>query len=447
MRDNLLKTYRECPIEIRRQVLTLIEQHGAELAVDFYRQLMAFPPSAAFLDHEMVHQRLAHSMRRWLLDVFSLSAEQRVDDFLEHQIHVGAVHARIELPMYLVNRGMMIIKSGAVRYFVASLDAEASRQYLVDGIQFIDALLDGCLTAINQAYLERVTSAEKEAHSLRMQTSSLNLSVECERMRAELFDWFRELLTEIGLHESGHHYDVHSSPFALWVRHKATFYFPHSKETMEMTEMLVRLKDVLATLAGAEEKDRPNILKEANDCISRLSWHMDGLIDHVTEEQNSKDVLTQLLSRRFLSTILQNEIRVATKNQERFGLLMLDLDDFKVINDSYGHAVWDAVLKKVGEAMLHAIRPTDFAFRYGGEEMLLILTHVTRPELMDKAERLRQAIAALVVPLKDDSELHVTASIGGALYDYHPDYEHTLKLADENLYRSKHDGKNRVTCG
>jgi two-component system cell cycle response regulator len=157
------------------------------------------------------------------------------------------------------------------------------------------------------------------------------------------------------------------------------------------------------------------------------------------------DELTGLCNRRYLLERLTQEILRAKRYGPPLCLMMLDLDHFKSINDTYGHLIGDQVLAGVARLLTDTIRATDIAGRYGGEEFCLILTETSLDGGRLLAERLRQCIAATTFSADDGTTLHVTCSIGMAQYTpEHTEPKTLLALADQALYKAKASGRNRV---
>lgn len=160
---------------------------------------------------------------------------------------------------------------------------------------------------------------------------------------------------------------------------------------------------------------------------------------------STTDGLTGLFNRRFLDETLHKELARAKRYRRPLSILMLDVDHFKKFNDRHGHDMGDRVLKAVAAAMQTTLRQQDFACRYGGEEFIGILPDTQRIGAFDAAERVRMAIAGLLV-----DGLSVTASLGCASF---PDLavesaEALVEQADAALYEAKHLGRNRcVTAG
>ena len=156
----------------------------------------------------------------------------------------------------------------------------------------------------------------------------------------------------------------------------------------------------------------------------------------------ARDMLTGALSRRELESRLGKEHARARRNGQMLSLLICDFDHFKAINDRYGHAAGDAVLRSLVAVMKSALRQPDLIGRYGGEEFVVILPITDESGAIDTAERLRAAVEASPVPWPD-GPIAVTASIGVATV-LDDDPQTALRAADAALYRAKQGGRNRV---
>ena len=162
-------------------------------------------------------------------------------------------------------------------------------------------------------------------------------------------------------------------------------------------------------------------------------------------EQAEKDTLTKLWNRRSIMDILERELARLQRQDTPLSLLMLDLDHFKSINDTYGHLAGDDVLRETGRRLKSAVRQYDSVGRYGGEEFLIVMPGCGSGDVEKQAERLRQALCTR--PMKiGEIELTVTGSFGAtfALPAYRVTPQDLVKNADEALYRAKRAGRNRV---
>ena len=163
-------------------------------------------------------------------------------------------------------------------------------------------------------------------------------------------------------------------------------------------------------------------------------------------ELSLKDPLTGLANRRYFQNVLMREIEMVARSGEPALLLMLDIDHFKNVNDTHGHPVGDVVLQSVAKALASCVRPMDTVARFGGEEFVIILPSCQGLYGQQVAERIRETVGALALPVPTGEHLKVTISIGGA---YAPRWvrstpELWLDRADIELYRAKTGGRNRV---
>ncbi len=157
------------------------------------------------------------------------------------------------------------------------------------------------------------------------------------------------------------------------------------------------------------------------------------------------DSLTNLWNRRYLEEMLEIEFKRARRYKSQIYILLIDLDHFKKINDTYGHLAGDEVLKEVSMRIKSSLRETDFIGRYGGEELVVILPQTPEDEVSKIAQKIVDFIASKPVRF-NDSLIHVTASIGvSRLRSTHTSYHDIFQEADEALYVSKREGRNRVT--
>ncbi|OGP69626.1 MAG: hypothetical protein A2Y80_10040 [Deltaproteobacteria bacterium RBG_13_58_19] len=156
-----------------------------------------------------------------------------------------------------------------------------------------------------------------------------------------------------------------------------------------------------------------------------------------------RDGLTGLYNHRHFWEILPHEVEQSRRYQQPLSLLFIDIDNFKKVNDTYGHHQGDVVLKTMAHYLQEAVRHADLLCRYGGEEFVALLPQTPREQARLLAERLRAGIARMPIPLADDKIL-ITVSIGVAGLEPEMDGEALVQAADAALYRAKQTGKNRV---
>lgn len=158
------------------------------------------------------------------------------------------------------------------------------------------------------------------------------------------------------------------------------------------------------------------------------------------------DGLTGLFNRHYLNTHLENMVKQASAERKPLGLMMMDMDHFKQVNDGHGHDAGDAVLKQLSGLIVKGLRSADLAARFGGEEFVVLLPETGIPEIKDAAERIRTLIESTPMVLPSGELLYKTVSIGVSYLKLSmPDSpEALLKRADEALYLAKNSGRNKV---
>ncbi len=158
------------------------------------------------------------------------------------------------------------------------------------------------------------------------------------------------------------------------------------------------------------------------------------------------DYLTGLRTRGYFEQQLELEFKRAERKQQKFALLMIDIDHFKVLNDTFGHHVGDQLLRDVTSILMKDMREVDTVARYGGEEFVIILPETTETGAVFVAQRLRRAVdQAKFFAGSPHSVQHLTISIGVAVYDTDAQFKRDLiEFADAALYAAKHAGRNRV---
>jgi diguanylate cyclase (GGDEF)-like protein len=163
-------------------------------------------------------------------------------------------------------------------------------------------------------------------------------------------------------------------------------------------------------------------------------------------EQATRDPLTGLWNRRSIVEILERELARSQRENSHLALLMVDLDHFKLVNDTFGHSAGDAVLREVSLRMASSVRPYDAVGRYGGEEFLIILPGCAAGTGLSQAERMRSIIEEAPVII-DSSRLEtITASFGvtSCCGPVVPSADAIIQVADQAMYAAKREGRNRV---
>ena len=162
-------------------------------------------------------------------------------------------------------------------------------------------------------------------------------------------------------------------------------------------------------------------------------------------EQSVRDHLTGLFNRRYMEETLDRELLRATRNHSPIGIIMLDVDDFKRFNDTYGHSAGDTILRELGGLLLGHVRGEDIPCRFGGDEFIIVLPGAGVDVTRERAERLCEHAAHFQVEFEGQTLGSITLSLGIAVS---PDNGSTsaevLKAADSALYRAKREGPGHV---
>ncbi len=162
------------------------------------------------------------------------------------------------------------------------------------------------------------------------------------------------------------------------------------------------------------------------------------------QSQVYKDSLTSLYNQKFLTEVVDRKIEEYKRYKTPFSILFIDVDHFKRVNDSLGHVVGSAVLQQVGDLLKGQIRTSDFAFRYGGDEFIILLSHTEGEDAVNVAERIRKEVEISEFAV-NGLKVRITISIGLAFFPIHADSaEDIIRIADEAMYYGKHKSRNIV---
>jgi len=214
---------------------------------------------------------------------------------------------------------------------------------------------------------------------------------------------------------------------------------PELASAIEAVVRIIRLSVSISMKSQAEAAGRAASAEDVRRETDRLR---DDL--HALEQFAYVDALTGLFNRRHFDQSLAAAIAHALRHAEPLCLIMADIDRFKRVNDLHGHLAGDVVLKTLGGAMAELVRRDDILVRFGGEEFAMILPATTIDEAVLCAERMRQAVDTLSVPIGEQAPIHVTLSLGVASFLWDETTDSLIAAADAALYRAKQLGRNRV---
>jgi len=190
-------------------------------------------------------------------------------------------------------------------------------------------------------------------------------------------------------------------------------------------------------------KDYSSVNTELEEYKQQVNKLQSDLNKYKTE--SITDHLTGLFNRKYMDMKMGEEIERYKRMNTPFCVMLVDIDHFKSVNDNYGHLVGDQVLKHLSKLIQDNIRKTDFAFRYGGEEFLVIISNADVRNSQHIAEQIRKKLETVNFALKGNS-FYVTASFGIASFEKTDDAESVTKRADDRLYKAKETGRNKVVA-
>ncbi|MBI5374880.1 MAG: diguanylate cyclase [Candidatus Schekmanbacteria bacterium] len=221
-------------------------------------------------------------------------------------------------------------------------------------------------------------------------------------------------------------------------------------ETLGILQLIINGKDdgkgegkdsEYANEAYIEEKDQ--LLLNGSERISMALANLK--LRETLRNLAIRDPLTGLFNRRYMEESFSREIFRTERKGSMLGIIMLDIDNFKFFNDTYGHDAGDMMLRKMGEFLKKNIRGSDIACRYGGEEFLIILPEASLEITRERAEFLRIAVKELQIQCSENITAFITLSLGVAIYPVHGSTsEIVLQSADKALYKAKTEGRDRV---
>jgi two-component system chemotaxis family response regulator WspR len=217
------------------------------------------------------------------------------------------------------------------------------------------------------------------------------------------------------------------------------------------SDYLIKLPDTIELIARVRHHSKAYIHQVQRDEAYRALHESQRKLLEINQELQrltNVDGLTGLSNRRYFNEFSAPQWKLAIREKSPIGILMIDVDNFKKYNDTYGHLAGDEVLKGVGAAMMRSVsRPTDLPARFGGEEFVVLLPASPLESVKTVGERLRANVEELKIPHVASTVCgHVTVSVGGAVTIPGPDDTllALIELADQALYEAKDTGKNRV---
>lgn len=427
--------------EARHLLADLVSFHAAALVQCFYAELEKDEDARIFLSQNLIRSRLNGSLQNWLLALFPAVGAPDFAAMAEVQLHVGAVHARIGLALKLVTRGHRLMTEELINAIIAQGGSVQSRRAM---LRVAASTLSIAIDIMSTAYVEEGRRNEKSAEAFRLFALGKNLSQEREAQRAAMAEWLQEAMFIIASRDRLETLsDLRSSEFGLWLAHRGSVLFEGTREMDRALAIVDHIDDAVLPCIR-QGQDLRTMLAELNAHATEIRSLILQCFNEASRLEGGHDALTGVLSRRFMDAILSREVDSARRRRKKFSVALIDLDHFKRINDRYGHGAGDQALRHCAEMISETMRVGDFLFRYGGEEFLITLAEMDRPEAEAFANHLLDVMRAHPILLPDGQVITLTASIGVAEFQDEPDFHRLIKAADQALYEAKHRGRDRV---
>lgn len=258
---------------------------------------------------------------------------------------------------------------------------------------------------------------------------------------------------ESGINTQPPELNPNNCQFGQWLHNTSTSYLMSTSHFKLIEKLHINLHDLAANVVNyrRNKEIRPATLIHLMQRIEYYSLEIGNEIAFLNEiEESSKDPLTHLLTRRLFDKIMLNKLDISKATGREFALMMCDLDHFKAINDTYGHAVGDIVLKHFSGILEQTLRKSDYIFRFGGEEFMILLPATNKEEALILGQKICDTTAAEEV-MFEEIGLHYTVSIGvlSVLIDStipirQDTIDQFVTQVDEKLYLAKERGRNRV---
>jgi diguanylate cyclase (GGDEF)-like protein len=379
------------------------------------------------------------------------------------------------------NYGTLLITSGDIAERIGD-HAQALKFYdqcaeLARKLSQADLLIDGLLSAaksyLKTQQIEKAEACASEALQVAnesgvrlLQTTAVQLQAKVAKAKGDRRSELEHLLTAVSHAEALQGYliphevllelaNVNAEDGRYELAYEASIKAHNAREKVLNAEASNRATAMQIRIAAersraelehqrkllAIENERASTLQTVNEKLQELTDEL-HLKNIELDQRSNTDRLTGLANRMRLDAVLDQELARSQRSGDPFALILLDIDKFKTVNDTYGHQVGDKVLIEVSRLLASSVRPYDVVGRWGGEEFLMVCGNTDLEGAVAIAEKLRASMASRVIDIVGIR----TGSFGVGVYSSGDNIESLLSRADAALYRAKESGRNRVEC-
>jgi diguanylate cyclase (GGDEF)-like protein len=282
-----------------------------------------------------------------------------------------------------------------------------------------------------------------------------------KRLKIEHFNILESYKNEQEIHVVFEHKPLHCNPFEC-CRANRTGTMTNSTQFEELCDKLQDKNvhylcipytishdlDIIITISATSKEELANIRENIPIIDDYINTAKPEIVTkklmYILEKSARTDGLTGLYNRKFLEELVQTIVAQAKRNSIRYGILMIDIDYFKMVNDTHGHDVGDEAIRVIAQTLRENIRSSDIAIRYGGEEFMILLYNCDDAYVTEIAEKIRVAFSQKQIS-KNNITFSKTISIGASIFPTQTEnFWECVKYADISLYEAKNSGRNKV---
>jgi diguanylate cyclase len=417
----------------------------AELDLDavfeeFYDSMLSNPDFSVFFKDKEQIKSLVDRQKKFLLDTM----ESDDDVIKQRYIALGEMHHRINVPYIDFMAGMGILERGIIHSIVLQ---NTQRGLLDFSFKFFHHIR--AFTA--KGYLNKMLC--DDIADIDLYLSHINRATEIDTLLAtERIIWLKDILRSIKV---GNRSTAPSFNMPEGIANQISAATKGDPVLSRYTDDISARMEINARnlFFFLEKESYEEVLPLYRELMSiyKLTLMLTSVVTIASTnsivETLSRDKLTGLLTRRTYESIMSKALEIATTEEYELSFVMVDIDSFKRINDQYGHATGDEVLSGIAKTLSHSIRATDYAFRLGGDEFLLLLKGAPHSVARMLSEQIRKQIEELSFTAKNQDVFSVTASFGISCFvpPFNEPVAEMVAASDKNLYLSKEKGRNIVS--
>lgn len=327
MKGEWLLLLKQTEPHIRTLAAEIAAANAHALCAEFYKVVLADPHAEEFLSNEQVEKQLKSALEKWIIDILSCK-EEDIDRLIEAQHTVAEVHARIGIPVELVEMGFRVLKKILYPAIIYSSQEAADKLQIY---HFAINSIDLAMEVMSRAFSFSESSLSKEDENYRIFSLLENAEEEKERQIATLLTWELDIIYKVVLDSDlGNSMPLSQSDFGLWFNHKGRHYFSGIAEVGHISRLMQDFDGVIHVQSAGDKSlgnkaQRNKFLIQLRSTVSQILTLLRELFEEVSRHEVGMDVLTKLLNRRFLPTIFKREIAHANRVGTPLSILVIDV--------------------------------------------------------------------------------------------------------------------------